>query len=300
MLIIFCSNPLSPNQADSFYQAEHEAAVAVGFATALLDIEALVNENNAARATRKIPATPKITDALYRGWMLTPDNYAKLYGNLERKNVRLLTDVQAYRHCHYLPEWYDLLREHTPATVWLKLENGEFPVQKIQELLRPFGNKRLIVKDYVKSRKHDWETACFIPNAVDWELAEQISRRFIQLQGEHLNEGIIYREFVEFERIGNHSKSGMPLTREYRLFFYKGALLYWTAYWDEGEYGETALPLEFFDELAQRVQSHFFTMDVARLATGEWLVVELGDGQVSGLPDNANVRKFYEELKSAE
>ena len=31
--------------------------------------------------------------------------------------------------------------------------------------------------------------------------------------------GLVCREFVELEPLARHSKSGMPLTKEFRLFF---------------------------------------------------------------------------------
>jgi hypothetical protein len=37
-------------------------------------------------------------------------------------------------------------------------------------------------------------------------------------------------------------------------------------------------------------------MDVARRRGGEWIVVELGDGQVAGLPERADVEGFYRGL----
>ena len=37
-------------------------------------------------------------------------------------------------------------------------------------------------------------------------------------------------------------------------------------------------------------------MDFAELADGSWIVVETGDGQVSGLSPGQYVFKFYEEL----
>src|SRR5229473_676838 len=40
-------------------------------------------------------------------------------------------------------------------------------------------------------------------------------------------------------------------------------------------------------------------MDVARRSDGSWLIVELGDGQVAGLPENAAIPAFYESLISA-
>ena len=41
----------------------------------------------------------------------------------------------------------------------------------------------------------------------------------------------------------------------------------------------------------------FFTMDVARRVDGEWLIVELGDGEVAGLPDGADPAAFYRALQ---
>ena len=49
--------------------------------------------------------------------------------------------------------------------------------------------------------------------------------------------------------------------------------------------------------MAGGVRSCFFTMDVARRRGGEWLIVELGDAQVAGLPDHADVDGFYKALR---
>jgi hypothetical protein len=44
------------------------------------------------------------------------------------------------------------------------------------------------------------------------------------------------------------------------------------------------------------IPSRFFTVDVACLENGDWMIVELGDGQVAGLPDNSDLKQFYEAL----
>ena len=75
--------------------------------------------------------------------------------------------------------------------------------------------------------------------------------------------------------------------------------MYWTQYWEEGDYGDLQPPVEQFSDVAARVRSRFFTMDVARKVNGEWTIVELGDGQVAGLPDNADVSRFYSGLNAA-
>ncbi|MNJ00875.1 hypothetical protein D3C73_1603240 [compost metagenome] len=42
--------------------------------------------------------------------------------------------------------------------------------------------------------------------------------------------------------------------------------------------------------------SRFFTMDIARTANGEWKVIEVGDGQVSGLPSHADMEHYYQSI----
>jgi hypothetical protein len=37
-------------------------------------------------------------------------------------------------------------------------------------------------------------------------------------------------------------------------------------------------------------------MDIARKTSGEFIIIELGDGQVAGLPDKLNREEFYAGL----
>jgi hypothetical protein len=91
----------------------------------------------------------------------------------------------------------------------------------------------------------------------------------------------------------------MPLTLEYRLFFLDGRLLLCSPYWEEGNYRAEGPPTERCAAVAAAVRSRFFTMDVAKRRDGDWLVVELGDGQVAGLPANADIEEFYRGLVTA-
>jgi len=157
----------------------------------------------------------------------------------------------------------------------------------------------VIVKDYVKSRKHEWEEACYIPSASDRASVERVVRRFLELQGEDLNEGLVFREYVEFEPLTKHSKSGMPLTKEFRFFYLDNKPVYSVEYWEEGDYEGISAPVELFDTIAKGVQSSFFTMDVAKRLNGEWMVVELGDAQVAGLPEHADAAEFYGSIRNS-
>jgi len=266
MEIIFCADPLNPKSVDSDYVREVQAVSACSLPYSIVDYEALVNDNDISRALKQIPKTQKCRPAIYRGWMMTPDKYAILYHALENEGVKLINTPAQYQHSHYLPENYPVIQNVTPKTVWIK-KGDDFSSKAIMKILDPFGTRPVILKDYVKSQKHYWHEACFIPSAA-------------------------------FESIGTHPKSGMPLSLEYRIFFLKKKPVMVYPYWDEGKYPYLAPPIEVFREIAQRVDSQFFTMDVAKSEEFGWLIVELGDAQVAGLPDNANVKAFYERLYS--
>jgi hypothetical protein len=223
---------------------------------------------------------------------------AAFHEALAARGVRLVNDPAAYRHCHHLPESYPVIEGHTPRSVWLPVA-GQIDMGEVMVLLRPFGDAALVLKDYVKSQKHAWDEACFISSASDRAAVERVVRRFLELQGPDLAGGLVFREFVEFEPVGRHPRSGMPLTLEYRLFLLDGRSLLCTEYWEEGDYGGEPPPVERFATLAAKVGSRFFTMDVARRKGGDWLVVELGDGQVAGLPERADVEAFYRNLAAS-
>jgi hypothetical protein len=197
-----------------------------------------------------------------------------------------------------LPESYPIIEPFTPKSVWLPT-NASLNFEQIMKMLRPFGTKPIIVKDYVKSQKHYWYEACYIPSAANREAVERVVSRFIQLQGDEFNEGLVFREFMAFEPLGIHPKSTMPITREFRLFFLDGIPLYSTAYWAEVTYPSERPPVETFRDIAQKIQSRFFTMDIAKNGDGRWMIVELGDGQVAGLPETADPLGFYTALRNA-
>ncbi|WP_281054614.1 ATP-grasp domain-containing protein [Treponema primitia] len=119
----------------------------------------------------------------------------------------------------------------------------------------------------------------------------------IALRDRYLNEGIVIREYIKLKNLIVHSKSGMPLSEEYRLFFLNHTCIGVYDYWEEGDYDCAKPELKQFEEIANTVQSNFFTMDIARKEDGSLIIIELGDGQVSGLPQRADKIEFYSEIK---
>jgi hypothetical protein len=298
MIVIFFSDPLNPRQPDDAYGEEADAAAEAGAGYGLVSYETLVYEGDAHRAVRHVEEQSQEQLGVLRGWMLTPDQYGRLYDALVDRGVRLINDPAAYRHCHYLPESYGVIRDKTPRSVWLETD-GMPDMDRIMALLQPFGDRPLVLKDYVKSRKHEWAEACFISSAADRAAVERTIRRFLELQGDDLAGGLVFREYVDLEPIGTHSRSGMPLTREYRTFWLDSRPLLLSEYWEEGNYTGDRPPIGEFEPIARTVRSRFFTMDLAKQTVGGWLIVELGDGQVAALPDRADVPSFYALMADA-
>ena len=88
----------------------------------------------------------------------------------------------------------------------------------------------------------------------------------------------------------------MPTAREYRVFYLDGAPLITSPYWEGGDDSSDVPPDDLFASAARQVQSRFFAMDVAKTRDGGWMIVELGDGQVAGLPASIGPSQFYNAL----
>ncbi|GAA3521370.1 ATP-grasp domain-containing protein [Aquimarina addita] len=292
MRIIYCDSVFDNKVIEPDYEEEKKSAVNAGFDFSLISFEELT-DGNIAKALQFVKQPENKQLGIYRGWMLTPNQYQNLYKGLLKKNIELINSPTEYKHCHYLPDSYKKIEFKTPKSNW----TTELTNDAILELTSHFGEKPIIVKDFVKSEKHNWDEACFIPNASDSAIIKSVVDKFIELRGDSLNEGLVFREFEELEFLTEHSKSGMPLTKEFRIFFANKKIVKVFDYWDEGEYGNTKPELDDFIKIAQNIDSKFFTMDVAKKKNGEWIIMELGDGQVAGLSDNADSKEFYNILK---
>lgn len=286
---VFPKDPFG-NSVDECYTDEYAEAVNHRHGTILVDLEELT----AGRKCSSVKPSDDIVHAVYRGWMLTPEQYERLYDELVEKNIFLINTPKQYAHCHCLPNWYNDFKEVTPFSVW----SGDTAFQSLYSLLEQFGDEPIIVKDFVKSRKHEWYDACFIRSAAATRDALRVIYTFLERQADDLVGRIVLRKFEELIFRGYHPESGMKLSEEYRAFFLGGKLVRLMEYWREstGGSGLTHSEREWLEELAERVPSNFFTIDIARKEDGSLIVMEIGDGQVSGIQDEM-VHEFYEEVK---
>jgi ATP-grasp domain, R2K clade family 3 len=184
-----------------------------------------------------------------------------------------------HQHCYVadLRNWVEDLRELTPKT-WYRLEDIDEP--------GPY-----VLKGKTNSRKFDWRSHMFAKdhaaaNEVYWRLATDGL-----IGGE--KQDIYIRKYIPLKQhlVGIN---GLPISHEFRAFCAFGKLItgafYWSNYFDEipstPQFSD--VPLEFIDEVLRRVgdQIPFVAIDFAQDAAGNWWVIELNDGQMSGLSMN--------------
>lgn len=225
---------------------------------------------------------------IYRGWMMKPEIYRQFYKLLEERNIILINTPEEYDRYHMLPGWYEDFKDCTAESLWETNGSVENILLRAKELEGPY-----IVKDFVKSRKHEWYDACFIKDISDKSNSAKVIFNFVNRQGEDLVGGIVLRKFEKLNQIGFHEKSGMPISEEYRVFIFGGRVLIIDNYWREGEsLSFTEEEKSWIEDIAGKIRSNFVTMDLARREDGSLIVMELGDGQVSGL-QQINPEQFY-------
>ena len=292
MEVLFCSDVLYAHHVEEAYHEELKVIDCLKIPYSMFDFDMLVDEGLVDKACKYIPKTDNVRLGIYRGWMLSPSMYGQLYHYLlATKRLRLINDPDQYRLCHWLPASYDLIKDHTPFTISVPL--SKFSMDDLPALLEPFGNKPIMLKDFVKSEKHFWHTACFCSRASDLVQVEDTIKNFNRLRD--VEGGYVFREYIELEKNGYDSVLGVDMPTEYRLFFVGKHVMCTVKYWERGNYSEYP-PLAAFEKIGRRISSEFFAMDVAKKSDGEWIIVELGDGQVSGMPRDCNVHDFYERL----
>lgn len=270
---LFCNHPLYQRKVDEDYQEEYQAA-GISHACALFSYEDL-EAGKLSLYGEKIEGL-----TIYRGWMMRPEMYRRLYAGLEKRGIVLINTPEEYERYHMLPGWYQDFEGITPVSRWTESSSVDDAIRLSDQLV----DGAYIVKDYVKSRKHEWYDACFIPDIRDREAVEKVAGNFVRRQGEDLIGGVVFRKFEHLKQIGFHEKSGMPLSEEYRAFIYAGRVLTVSGYWEQdaelqisdGEYA-------WLETIAKEIKSNFVTIDLARKEDGTLIVMEFGDGQVSGL-----------------
>ncbi len=284
-MILFPADSLERHEVERHYRAEWDAAQAAGFETAIFDFDGLRRGDRLDAVLRRVPESDDQQTLVYRGWMLRAADYKRLFDGLQKRGWHLLNDAEQYRFAHHAPENYSFWRDFLPETRWIERarfeRDGAATWTPIFETLKPFGGAAVVVKDWVKSQKQEWDAACFVPDSSDEAGVRRVVGRFLELTGDNLTGGLVFRRFEQL-RPG-----------EWRSFWLNGKLLSLSP----NPNGDETPDVEPLRQIAHRCPSRFFTLDMAQREDGSWLLIEMGDGGVSGLPATLDAGEFYKALR---
>ena len=282
-LLLFPSDYFDSSIVDADMRKEYEAAVETGlFDVILFDYDAWFN-NGRLRLNKPLDMMRR---AIYRGWMMKPEQYESFYKALLQSNIRLVTKPEEYNALHMFPNVYEKLGEHTARIMTFPLH------EKIDVELLKKSFKRFMVKDYVKSVKGT-EFPVYFDETITQEEFNRLMKVFYKYRGELLTGGICIKEYLDLKRYNGK-------TNEYRMFYANGHRI--SCERNSGQMATAPeLPLVFeWPPVCQLdypdLGSPFYTVDFAELADGSWKVIETGDGGVSGLSDGQDAGAFYRSL----
>lgn len=276
MTIVFPSSYMSGRRVDEAFEREYEAALAAGLAAALFRQE-LWDEERKVRLDQEISGP-----ALYRGWMMKPEEYELFYEALTETGLNLFTAPPQYAAMHIFPNVYRYLQEDTPKTLFFPL-HARMDVGEIREQLGDF-----LIKDHVKSAKNTDFPAFFGGDMTQEEFARWMER-FYEIRGELLTGGILAKQYVRLKQYDGH-------TNEYRVFYLRGHIV--SVSRNSLQPGFTAeLPRSLAEKYAA-LPSPFYTVDYGEKEDGNWTVIEAGDGGVSGLSEGQDCGAFFRAVKA--
>jgi hypothetical protein len=193
---------------------------------------------------------PHGTTVVYRGWMLNAKEYERLVQAIGDASAAPLTSTDSYLAAHHLPNWYPLIAESTPETRVLASDADW------ESELRSLGWEAFFIKDYVKSLKTSRGSIVRDPSEIG-AVVEEME----QFRGE-IEGGLCVRRVEPF------------VTDSERRYFVL----------DQQAFGSDGQPVpDVVRQVASRIPSPFFSVDVIRRDDGVLRVVEVGDGQVSDL-----------------
>lgn len=196
---------------------------------------------------------------------------AELEADVRRQGGALLNGARAYHYAADPLAWSRDLGDLTPST-WEDFSR-----------LPPEG--AFILKGS-KADKGRWSRMYARDRAAAIALRSEL-----QADSGMRGETIVARSYVPLRRLGD-GFGGCPISDEHRVFVVDGEVVARGAYWPEGDCDvaptpSSEIPEAFLREAIARVgdKIRWYALDVARTSADGWIVIEVNDGQRSGLSE---------------
>lgn len=214
--------------------------------------------------TRKFAVDDEVL--LYRGWILTPVQYAQMEAAVRDAGGKLLISTEQYKRTQFGDGWLEHMEGITPRTSVLPYWASDAELLKQARIL---DCTKFVVKGASKSVKHDWDNSMYVDCVED---LLRVVKNFREHVSEAEESTLLLREFENWN------------AGELRLWWVDGKLAYNGLHPQSSANVDVATLEYFLPVLASRVAAldcPLLTTDLVRSAGGEWRVVEVGNGQVT-------------------
>lgn len=256
------------------------------------DKDSLQEFDIAAQYLKTVPirtAVPQYSTVIGRYSVLP--FYEELEEDLNMNGSRLINDHRQHNFVADVHEYSSLLYCLTPDT-WTRVED-----------IPRFENGPFIVKGATNSRKNSWDTKMFARDRT------QLGKIIVTLLDDPLinPQGLAIRKYVPLETymIG---LNGLPITNEHRVFVLNKKMVahgfYWANYALDIKEKFGSLPelddcaWDLLDRAIHLIDTNcmFYTVDLAKTKEGDWIIIELNDGQMAGL-STIDPDLFYSQIR---
>jgi hypothetical protein len=248
---LFPPSPLNSRMIDEAFQDQAIALKQAGFNTSIVNLDTTIIK----------PDPEPDAVCVYRGWMLSEDEYEKYTATVVDHGVTPLTWHEQYLAAHHFPNWYQHVERYTPSSVSFG-NSPETPERVYNFSAGAFGateGLKLQVKDYVKSLKTDGGSV-----ATSTDEVKEILAKMEKYRGT-IEGGIVLRKYEEF----------FPGS-EVRYFVIEGKYFGQEKIFDLRH-------MNILEHVKDSIPSPFWSIDIALSVDGQARIVEIGDGQVSDL-----------------
>lgn len=274
--ILFPSDYFNCNKIDAELEQEYKAAIKAGFNVMLFDYSSWFE-------SRKLVLNQDSNSdlILYRGWMMKPELYCEFENQLLNLGYHLVVNSNAYKRLHEFVHVYTIIRGDTAPMMKFPLYT-RIDVEFIKSTLG-----RFMVKDYVKSVKGS-DFPVYFDSTITQSEFDGWMEKFYQYRGNLLTGGICIKKYLDLKKYDGH-------TNEYRVFYYFNEPMILMKNSNQTD-ACCKPPIELINKY-KMLDSPFFTLDFAQLEDDSWIIIESGDGQVSGITDSSQTEMFYKVLK---
>lgn len=299
MKFILPADPTNPSKINPLFIEEYEAAKKYADVI-LFDLDAFMKDENSFAPPKRV-AVEKV---IHHGWMMDSSTYNTLNEVTKYAGYKLINEPEQYDACHYTNGWLDPVFytdaefSLVPYTFETVLIPGIDNIDEMVEETYTFQQKTkaaTVVKDYVKSLKHN-KDLFIIPQ---FQKVTKLLEFFLNFKKEKdenndFQKGIVLRKFEKLVSVEGKDY-------EFRYFILNGKPFYSFPRFNPALISEKPgdkLVSIVADKVFKATGNKLFCLDFALKANGQWVLVEVGDGQVSSLEDYTTDHKedFFKEL----